>query len=132
MVIGLVTLLMGLLVLGPTFGALGTAWAAAAGLVVRVASRLLWAQRELALPGLMMESARSAMAAGLGVGVFFAMSGHDLAAHLAPWLQGTLALGAALLTHAAAAALTGAFSAQHRAEWRSWRTKAVPQAEVQA
>lgn len=132
MVIGLVTLLIGLLVLGPAFGALGTAWAAVAGLVVRVASRLLWAQRELALPGLMTESARSTLAAALCVGVFFAMSEHGLAPHTAPWLQGTLALGAALLTHAAAAALTGAFSAQHRAEWHAWRHKAPSLPEVQA
>jgi O-antigen/teichoic acid export membrane protein len=131
MVIGLVTLLIGLLVLGPTFGALGTAWAAVAGLAVRVASRLLWAQRELALPGLMLESARSAAAAALGVGVFFALGRHGLNPTMAPWLQGLLALGAALLTHTAAAALTGAFGAQHLAEWHSWRNKAVTQAEVQ-
>jgi O-antigen/teichoic acid export membrane protein len=131
MVIGLLTLLLGLLVLGPTFGALGTAWAVVAGLVVRVASRLLWAQRDLALPGLMKESARSALAAALCVGVFFATSDRDLAPHMAPWLQGTLALGAALLTHAAAAALTGAFSAQHRAEWHAWRHKAPSLSEVQ-
>jgi O-antigen/teichoic acid export membrane protein len=132
MVIGLVTLLIGLALLGPAFGALGTAWAVVAGLVVRVASRLLWAQRELALPGLTMEGARSAMSAVLGVSAFFAVGGHGLTQGMAPWVQDTLALGAALLTHALAAALTGAFSAQHRAEWHSWRHNAAAQSEVQA
>jgi O-antigen/teichoic acid export membrane protein len=132
MVIGLITLLIGLLVLGPSFGAMGTAWAAVAGLAVRVTARLLWAQRELALPGLLLDCARSVLAAVLGVAVFFAMSVHGLAPHTSPWLQGGLALGAALLTHAVAATLTGAFNARHRAEWHAWRHKTAAHSEVQA
>lgn len=132
MVIGLITLLAGLLSLGTAVGAPGTAWAVMAGLAVRVACRLHWAQRELALPGLMLESARSGLAALVGVGAFFAMGRTGFGLHLAPWLQGVISLCTALLAHLVASVLTGAFSAKHRAEWQSWRHKGVASPEVQA
>jgi O-antigen/teichoic acid export membrane protein len=124
MTVGLVTLLALLWALGLWLGPVGAAWAVVAGLALRLVWRLMWAQGELALPGLLNQALRAAIAAAAGVAVFMALQAAQGGAGGAGLWSTLLALLGGGLTHAVVAVVSGAFGAQHRADWSAWRHKA--------
>ena len=135
MAVGLLTLLTLLVGLGLWLGPLGAAWAVVAGLALRVLWRLRWAEADLAVAGLRKQALRAAVAAGAGVAMFWwlqPLPTVDHARSTASLIGHTLlALGVGLASHALVAVLVGAFGAEHRADWSSWRRKA-PQPEALA
>ncbi len=106
MLIGLLGLVLLLPALLPVLGLPGAAWAVVLALAVRLAWRIRWAAQALGLPGLGVQSLRSALAAGAALSTHFGLQAHGL-----PVWQ---ALPLALLAHAGLAVLLGAVHQGHR------------------
>jgi O-antigen/teichoic acid export membrane protein len=106
MLIGLLGLVLLLPALLPVLGLPGAAWAVVLALAVRLAWRIRWAAQALGLPGLGVQSLRSALAAGAALSTHFGLQAHGL-----PVWQ---ALPLALLAHTGLAVLLGAVHQGHR------------------
>jgi O-antigen/teichoic acid export membrane protein len=107
MSLSVVALVVLLVVLHHFWGIAGAGAAVALALLLRVAVRLIWATRQLPLPGLGGHAWRALLAAVASLMVFAALRD-----------QGTaVATLAAMLMHALAVWLVGGLSADHRREW---------------
>jgi O-antigen/teichoic acid export membrane protein len=123
MVVGLLTLTLGLAALSPVLGPVGAAWAVVAGLALRVLWRLRWAEVELGVKKLLRQALGAYLSTGLGVACFMLMSHQGWRDQpTSHWLL-SVSLLAGCLVHALAAMLTGAFGAQHKRDWAHWRGK---------
>jgi O-antigen/teichoic acid export membrane protein len=115
LVVGLVSLLLGLWVLVPWWGPMGAGLAVTLGLLLRVTARILWASAALQVAGLRWEYARQLLALAAGL----------LALHLA-WDGGVaLRVLAAWAGWCALALATGLVQRSWwqdcRAVWQTWR-----------